>query len=51
MAENLKSSVMKLNEENYGDWSMMMEVVLVRKQLWNIVNGEKTVEQLCLVYY
>ena len=33
---------MKLNEENYGDWSMMMEAVLVRKQLWDIVNGEKT---------
>ena len=42
MAENSKSSVMKLNEENYGDWSMMMEAILVRKQLWNIVNGEKT---------
>ena len=35
MAENSKSSVMKLNEENYGNWS------LVRKQLWDIVNGEK----------
>ena len=33
---------MKLNEENYGDWSMMMEAILVRKQLWDIVNGEKT---------
>jgi hypothetical protein len=42
MAENSKSSVMKLNEENYGDWSMMMEAILVRKQLWDIVNGEKT---------
>ena len=42
MAENLKPSVMKLNEENYGDWSMMMEAILVRKQLWDIVNGEKT---------
>ena len=42
MAKNLKSSMMKLNEENYGDWSMMMEAVLVRKQLWDIVNGEKT---------
>ena len=42
MAENSKSSMMKLNEENYGDWSMMMEAVLVRKQLWDIVNGEKT---------
>ena len=42
MAENLKSGIMKLNEQNYGDWSMMMEAVLVRKQLWDIVNGEKT---------
>ena len=42
MAEgNSKNSVTKLNEENYGDWSMMMEAVLVRKQLWDIVNGEK----------
>jgi regulator of extracellular matrix RemA (YlzA/DUF370 family) len=41
MAKNLKTSVMKLNEKNYGDWSMMMEAILVRKQLWNIVNGEK----------
>ena len=39
MAENSKFSVMKLNEENYGDWSMMMEAILVRKQLWDIVNG------------
>ena len=42
MAKNLKSSVMKLNEENYGDWSMMMEAILVRKKLRDIVNGEKT---------
>jgi Domain of unknown function (DUF4219) len=41
MAENSKTSIMKLNEENYGDWSMMMEAILVRKQLWDIVNGEK----------
>ena len=41
MAKNSKSSVMKLNEENYGNWSMMMEAILVRKQLWDIVNGEK----------
>ena len=33
MAENSKSGVMKLNEENYGDWSMMMEAILVRKIL------------------
>ena len=33
MAKNSKSSVMKLNEENYGDWSMMMEAILVRKIL------------------
>lgn len=32
----------KLNEGNYADWSMMMEALLVRKQLWEIVNGEKT---------
>ena len=42
MAENSKNSVMKLNEINYADWSMMMEAVLVRKQLWDVVNGEKT---------
>ena len=41
MAENSKSGIMKLNEENYGDWSMMMEAVLIRKQLWDIMNGEK----------
>ena len=41
MADNSKSSMLKLNEENYGNWSMMMEAVLVRKQLWDIVNGEK----------
>lgn len=32
----------KLNEGNYTDWSMMMEALLVRKQVWDIVNGEKT---------
>ena len=41
MTEEKKSGIIKLNEENYGDWSMMMEAVLVRKQLWDIVNGEK----------
>ena len=41
MVENLKNSIMKLNETNYADWSMMMEAVLVRKQLWDVVNGEK----------
>ena len=41
MAENPKATAMKLNEENYGDWSMMMEAVL-RKQLWGIVTGGKT---------
>ena len=42
MAKNLKSSVMKLNEGNHGDWSMIMEAILVSKQLWDIVSGEKT---------
>jgi hypothetical protein len=31
----------KLNETNYADWSMLMEAVLVRKQLWEVVNGER----------
>ena len=32
----------KLNDGNYADWSMMMEALLVQKQLWEIVNKEKT---------
>jgi hypothetical protein len=36
------NSFAKLNDENYADWKMMMEALLVRKQLWDIVSGEKT---------
>ena len=42
MAKNATATAMKLNQENYGDWSMMMEAILVRKQLWDIVTGGKT---------
>jgi hypothetical protein len=31
----------KLNDGNYADWSMMMETLLVWKQLWEIVNKER----------
>lgn len=30
----------KLNEMNYGVWSLMMEALLVRKGLWGVVNGD-----------
>jgi hypothetical protein len=32
----------KLNDGNYANWKMMMEALLVQKQLWEIVSGGKT---------
>ena len=31
----------KLNETNFSDWCYMMEVLLVEKDLWNVVDGSE----------
>ena len=32
----------KLNESNYTDWNYLMEVLLIKKDLWDIVDGSET---------
>ena len=41
MGEN-NSGFEMLNEMNYGQWKMLMKVLLVRKQLWDVVSGDET---------
>jgi hypothetical protein len=32
----------KLNDSNWGQWKMFMKAVLVKKNVWEIVNGTET---------
>ncbi|KAI0654632.1 hypothetical protein C8Q70DRAFT_1162191, partial [Cubamyces menziesii] len=38
----MSPSILKLNETNYAEWSMLMEAVLVRKGLWGVASGADT---------
>ena len=34
-------SITKLNETNYDTWSLVMKALLVRKDLWDIIDGSE----------
>ena len=33
--------IIKLNESNYDMWSLVMKVLLIRKDLWDVVDGSE----------
>lgn len=39
MAEHIRSSITKLNGENYQVWKFKMELLLIREELWDQVNS------------
>lgn len=39
--EDLKSSIKRLNNQNYGNWKYRMELLLMKEELWEIVKYRK----------
>lgn len=43
MGDMYRSSIQKLNTDNYGIWSKKMEVLLIREKVWEVVSKEKPI--------
>lgn len=41
MADSTKFSVTKLNDSNYFNWAFKMELLLIKEDLWSVVEQEK----------
>lgn len=41
MADVSKLSFVRLNNSNWESWSFQMQMVLIREELWHVINAEK----------
>lgn len=40
MTDSAKVQVTKLNDENYQVWKYKMELLLIKEDLWTVINDE-----------